>query len=73
MARLTPENVSQLMAQAQASLDGAFVLDYIERNISVPGGDEYDKGLVAVISAFFAGMKYALENIDTGDDEGEAF
>ena len=70
MARMAPENVAQLMEQARANLDAGYVLDYIQNNVTVPAelqGDEYDKGLVTAISAFFAGMKCALENIDMGD------
>jgi len=59
------------MEQARANLDAGYVLDYIQNNVTVPAelqGDEYDKGLVTAISAFFAGMKCALENIDMGDE-----
>ena len=65
--------VNRLIQEAQSNLDGGMVWQYITNNTNIeeiakqPGTDS----IVAVgMAAFYAGMKFALENVDfveTGD------
>ena len=64
---LPKETIKDLLRQAQANLDGGFVWQYVNQNTNVNDLLQTIEGdpLVTVsIAAFFAGMKYTLENLD---------
>ena len=64
---LPKETIKALLQQAQANLDGGFVWDYINKNTNIKDllkTIEGDPLVTVSIAAFFAGMKFALENLE---------
>lgn len=64
------ETIKTLLQQAQANLDGGFVWEYINETTNMKDllkTIEGDPLVTVSIAAFFAGMKFALENLDIHD------
>lgn len=64
------ETIKTLLQQAQANLDGGFVWEYINKTTNMKDllkTIEGDPLVTVSIAAFFAGMKFALENLDIHD------
>lgn len=67
---MTQDDVNRLMAQAQANIDGGFIWQYINDNTNIKEllQMDGDKAVTVSIAAFFAGMKFTLENIDIREE-----
>lgn len=72
MNKLTQENIDELLKEAQKTFDGGFIWQYMETTTNIkellaaPGNDT---AVSVAMAGFFAGMRFALENIDFEDEE----
>ena len=70
---MTEENIKALLKEAQENLDGGFIWHYINESTNLTelleaSKDTDDKIISVSMAAFFAGMKFTLENIDIKDE-----
>lgn len=72
MNKLTPENIDRLLREAQQNIDGGFIWQYMEENTNIkelltaPGNNT---AVSVAMAGFFAGMRFALENIDFEEEK----
>lgn len=70
MAKLTKEQVNKLLDELQNNIDGGFVWDYVNKttNLEELMQSGHDSIVVVSTAAFFAGVRFALENTENVDD-----